>query len=79
MANPSEVIKDGAGSKAPVGDDPCFYAIANGKHPGVYTDYHKAVDYFFGNCYQLFGTRDEAEAFITKTGKTPTPMCADWR
>ncbi|GAO16254.1 hypothetical protein UVI_02000350 [Ustilaginoidea virens] len=39
VANPSEVIKDGAGSKAPVGDDPCFYAIANGKHPGVYTDY----------------------------------------
>jgi viroplasmin and RNaseH domain-containing protein len=37
--NAKEVIKSGAGETTPLGADDGYYAVANGKDPGIYPRY----------------------------------------
>ncbi|KAI2788539.1 hypothetical protein POX_e06557 [Penicillium oxalicum] len=64
-----EVIKSGAGETTPLGGNG-FYAVANGKRPGIYPFYYgengaeKEVTEEKGSCHKRFRTMAQAEAFI---------------
>jgi viroplasmin and RNaseH domain-containing protein len=36
VMNPKEIIKDGVGSTTPLWGSDAFYAVANGRKPGIY-------------------------------------------
>ncbi|OJJ41996.1 hypothetical protein ASPZODRAFT_78085 [Penicilliopsis zonata CBS 506.65] len=70
IIGPKEVFKEGAGETAPLPGNQAFYAVAYGRNPGIYEDYHKEagaeskVNVFPGSCHKAFRTRAQAEAFI---------------
>ena len=53
----------------------CFYAVARGKVPGIYTEWQKVKPLIFGfkyAQYKKFDTYDAAEKFMQEKGKTST-------
>src|SRR5690349_16688193 len=57
-----------ADPSSPQSAEPRFYAVQNGRRPGVYTDWATAQAQIRGvrnPKYKKFGTRAEAESFVT--------------
>ncbi|KAH8691794.1 hypothetical protein BGW36DRAFT_386330 [Talaromyces proteolyticus] len=70
VIEPKEIFKEGEGETAPLPGNQAFYAVADGKTPGIYEYYHgefgaeAKVNEFSGSCHKAFRTRAQAEAFI---------------
>jgi hypothetical protein len=57
-----------------------YYAVARGRHPGVYTDWGNAerqVNGFSGALHKKFKTRKEAQAFIVRNGTKQAELSDD--
>ncbi|KZL87252.1 ribonuclease h1 [Colletotrichum incanum] len=67
---PRRVIKEGAGASTPDGKSDGYYAVANGKNPGIYQYWRgqtQALSQLHetpGACCKKFRTKEQAEAFI---------------
>lgn len=60
VTEPKEILKEGAGETAPLPNKLAFYAVANGKSPGIYT------------CYQYVSAiQGLSEELLTKSSGKP--------
>ncbi|BCS00025.1 RNase H1/viroplasmin domain-containing protein [Aspergillus luchuensis] len=79
VKQPKLVIKEGAGETTPLLGKEAFYAVANGRNPGIYPYYHgktkPEVDRFDGACHKHFRTHSQAEAFIEDWKNSYADVC----
>ncbi|CCF42886.1 hypothetical protein CH063_02943 [Colletotrichum higginsianum] len=67
---PRQVIKEGAGAFTPDGKSDGYYAVANGRNPGIYQYWRgetQALSQLHetpGACCKRFKTKEQAETFI---------------
>ncbi|EER44044.1 conserved hypothetical protein [Histoplasma capsulatum H143] len=70
VVKPKEILKEGAGETTSLPNQLAFYAVADGKSPGIHSFYcgksgaEEEVKRFPGACHKVFRSRAQAEAFI---------------
>ncbi|OJD28694.1 ribonuclease h [Diplodia corticola] len=72
----SNATTSNASSKRKRGNEPKFYAVKDGRKPGVYANWNDCLDQvkgFKGAIYKSFPSAAEAEAFVSGTASNDNP------